>query len=169
MKEHFYKISKWLLALVLLFIFACSKDETNSPLNGKWTGISYIASEPVDENGDGEAHADLSEEIDCVLIEAEFASHGNFTLISSDATYDVQIIDGKVVLVPTGCTSTSETGTWTLNETSDILYLEFEIAGKDEPFLMEVQIDLSEQFFVMKDLPYNDDGSITYTVEFEKK
>jgi len=169
MKQYFLKNCKWLLALILLLFFSCSKDEINSPLNGKWKGMTYIASEPVDENGDGEAHADLTEEMDCVLIEAEFTSRGNFSLVSSDATYDVQVIDGKVVLVPTGCTSTSETGTWTINETSDVLYLEFEIAGKDEPYLMEVQIELSEQYFVMKDLPYNDDGSITYTVEFEKK
>ena len=168
MKEHFSKISKWLPALILLFIFACSKNEVNSPLNGKWRGVSYIASEPVDENMDGEANADLSQEIDCVSIEAEFTSHGHFSLTSSDATYDVQIIDGKAVLVPTGCTSTSENGNWTLDETSTVLYLEFNIPGKDEPYLMEVQIELSEQQLVMKDLPYKDDGSITYTVEFEK-
>ena len=168
MKQHWLKIGNGLMAVVLLLSFACSKDEINSPLIGKWTGISYIASEPVDENLDGEAHADLQEEIDCVLIEAEFTSRSRFSLTSSDASYDVQVIDGKVVLVPTGCTSTSENGSWTLNETSDVLTLEFVIPGKDEPFLMNVQIDLSEQHFVMKDLPYNDDGSITYTVEFEK-
>jgi len=168
MKDRFLKICKWLPAVILLLIFSCSKDEINSPLNGKWRGISYIASEPVDENMDGEAHADLSEEIDCVLIEAEFTSRGHFSLTSSDATYDVQIINGEVVLVPKGCTSTSENGSWTLNETSTVLYLEFDIPGKDEPYLMEVQIDLSEQHLVMKDLPYKDDGSITYTVEFEK-
>ncbi|HPF50697.1 MAG TPA: hypothetical protein PK335_03935 [Draconibacterium sp.] len=168
MKQYSITISKHLLAAILVLFFSCSKDNMDSPLVGTWQGLSYIASEPVDENGDGEAHADLSEEMDCVLIEAEFTSQGNFLLTSSDATYDVQIIAGKVVLVPTGCTSTSENGSWTLNETSDVLHLQFEIAGNDEPYLMDIQIELSQQQLIMKDLPYNDDGSITYTVKFEK-
>jgi len=168
MKQHFNTIGKCLVAAILVLFFSCSKNDVDSPLVGTWQGLSYIASEPVDENGDGVAHADLSEEMNCVLIEADFTSEGNFSLTSSDATYDVQIVDGKVVLVPTGCTSTSETGSWTLNETSDVLHLAFEVAGKDEPYLMDIQIVLSEQQLIMNDLPYNDDGTITYTVEFQK-
>ncbi len=163
------RADKWILAAFLLLAIACSKDEINSPLVGTWKGVSYTASEAVDENMDGESHADLTEEMDCVSMEAEFSSSGQFSITSSDATYDVQVINGEVVLIPTGCDSTTETGSWSMNETSSVLYLEFEISGKDEAFLVEIQIELSEQRLVMKNLPFSDDGKITYTVEFARK
>ncbi len=169
MKRHRIKHIKIVFAVILFLFFACSKDENDSPLVGKWNAVSFMASEAVDENGDGETNIDLSEEIDCVAMEASFTAAGRFSIISSDATYDVQIVDGKVVLVPTGCSSTTETGHWTTNESSTILYLEFDIAGKEDPYLMEIQIEVSNDWLVLKDLSYSDDGSITYTVEFEKK
>jgi len=169
MKQNRVQLIKLFFAGILLFLFACSKDEDDSPLVGKWDAVSFMASEAVDENGDGVTNIDLSEEIDCVAMEASFTAAGRFSIISSDATYDVQIVDGKVILVPTGCASTTETGHWTLNENSTILSLEFDIAGKEESYQMEIQIDLSNDWLVLKDLPYSDDGSITYTVEFQKK
>lgn len=162
-------IVKWLFAMVLLLVFACSKDEFDSPLTGEWEGVSFIASEPVDENGDGEAHTDLLQEIECVSMKAEFTSHGRFSIISTDASYDVQIVNGEVVLIPNGCTGTTETGHWTLNDNSTVLSLEFDIPGKDEPTLVEINIELSATRLVMKDLLFSEDPLITYSVEFEKK
>lgn len=169
MNTNWYRMAKCLAAMFLLFVLACSKDEINSPLVGTWQGVSYFASEPVDENMDGESHSDLTEEMDCVSMEAEFTSSGRFSITAYDATYDVQVINGEVVLIPTGCDSTTENGSWSMNETSSVLYLEFEISGKDDPFLVEIQIELSDQRLVMKNLPFSDDGSITYTVEFARK
>lgn len=168
MKLQRANIIRLVCLIILLSVFACSKDEINSPLNGEWTAVSFITSEPVDENQDGVANTDLKLENDCVSMKADFTSRGRFSIVSSDAAYKVEIIDGKVVLIPDGCTSTSETGHWSLNENSTLLLLEFDIPGKDEPTLVEVKIELTDQRLVMKELPYNNGGSITYTVEFEK-
>jgi len=161
-------IVRFICLSALLFFFACSKDEINSPLTGEWMAVSFTTSEPVDENQDGVAHTDLKQENDCVSIEADFTTHGRFSIISSDAAYKIEIVDGKVVLIPDGCTSTTETGHWSLHEDSTLLFLEFDIPGKDEPTLVEVKIELTEQRMVMKELPYSEDPLITYSVEFRK-
>ena len=158
-----------LLVLILVLFFSCSKDEEfNSPLVGNWNGISYTTSAPVDENMDGTAHTDLKQEMECVSIKASFTSRGNFTITSAEDTYDIDIINGEVILTHTGCSSYEENGTWSLNESNTLLYLEFEIPGNPETTLVEVQIELSENHLVMKNLDYSEDGSITYTVEFER-
>lgn len=169
MKQTLLKIVKWTLVTTLLLVFACSKDEINSPLVGTWTGVSFTASEPVDENLDGVAHTDLKEEMDCVSMEAVFTSRGNFSLTSTDATYDVQVIDGKVVLVPTGCSRSTESGNWSLNELETLLTLSFEIAGKDEPTVVEIPIELSASRLVMKELLFSENPLVTFTVEFIRK
>ena len=158
-----------LLFFALVLLAACSDDELSSPIVGNWEGISFTASMPVDENGDGTAHINLKEEMDCVAMEAGFTARGNFSITSYEATYDIDIVDGEVILTPSGCSSIDESGHWTLNDASTILYLEFIVAGKDEAALVEVSVDLSDQQLIMKDLPFGDDGSITYTVEFKRK
>lgn len=157
-----------LLILFTVILSGCSDNEIDSPLVGNWKGVRFTASEPVDENGDGNTHTDLKKEMDCVSMEAKFTGKGNFTITSTDATYDIQIVNGEVVLIPTGCSSIDETGKWSLNANDTLLFLEFKIQGKDEPTIVEVQIELSARSLLMKDLLFNDDGSITYSVEFEK-
>lgn len=163
------KVVRLLLFSMLVILASCSKDESETPLIGEWEGFSFITSEPVDENMDGTAHSDLFEEMDCVSIKASFTARGNFTVTSFEATYDIEVVDGEVILTPTGCSPVDETGKWNLNDIETILYLEFDVPGKDEPTLVDVQIELSEQILVMKGLPFSDDGSITYTVEFKRK
>jgi hypothetical protein len=102
-------------------------------------------------------------------MKASFTARGNFTITSSEATYNIDIIDGELLLTPTGCTTTNEIGKWSLNDASSVLYLEFDISGKDDPTSVEVQIELSDQKLVLKNLPFSKDGSITYTVEFKRK
>ena len=161
--------SRVFVLFLIALIFGCNDNEIDSPIVGNWVGVNFTASEPVDENGDGTAHTDLKQELDCVSMEASFSGKGNFTITSADATYDIQIVDGEVILIPTGCNSIEETGKWSLNANDTVLLLEFKIPGKDEPTIVEVQIELSAQSLFMKDLLFNDDGSITYSVEFEKK
>lgn len=168
MELHRENIVRFIGLCVLLFFFACSKDEINSPLTGEWTAVSFTTSEPVDENQDGVAHTDLKQENACVSMEADFTTHGRFSITSGDAAYKVEIVDGKVVLIPDGCTSTTETGHWSLNENSALLFLEFDIPGKEEPTLVEVKIELTEKRLVMKELLYSENPLITYSVEFRK-
>lgn len=158
---------------LLLFSFfvitvSCSKEESETPLTGDWEAISFTTSEPVDENGDGTSHTDLYEEMECVMMEASFTPRGNFTTTSFDATYDIDIVDGEVILTPTGCTPIDENGKWSLNDNETTLFLEFNVPGKDDPTLVEVQVEISAQRLVLKDLWFSDDGSITYRVEFRK-
>jgi len=160
------------IRLLLLFAFvvlaACSDDELNSPIVGDWEGISFTTSIPVDENGDGTAHVNLEEEMDCVAMKAGFTARGNFSITSYEASYNIDIVDGEVILTHTGCSSIDETGNWTLNDASTVLYLEFIVAGKNEPTLVEVSVDLSDRQLIMKNLPFSEDGSVTYTIEFER-
>lgn len=161
--------TRLLLFATLVILAACSKEEAETPLVGDWEGISFTTSEAVDENSDGTSHTDLYEEMDCVSMTASFTARGNFTFTSTDATYDIDIINGEVVLTPTGCTPIDETGKWSLNDAETILYLEFSVPGKDDPTIIEVQIELSDQKLILKDLWFADDGSITYAVEFKRK
>ncbi|WP_340111894.1 hypothetical protein [Maribellus mangrovi] len=163
------KVLRLLLFSTLVILVSCSKEESETLLVGDWEALSFITSEPVDENMDGTAHSDLSEEMDCVSMEASYTARGNFTITSYEATYDIEIVNGEVILTPTGCSPINETGKWSLNDAETILYLEFDVPGKDEPTLVDVQIELSEQILVMKGLPFSDDGSITYTVELKRK
>ncbi len=133
-----------MLYSVLVIIVSCSKEESETPLVGDWEAISFTTSEPVDENGDGTSHTDLYEEMDCVLMEASFTSRGNFTTTSFDANYDIDIVDGEVILTPTGCTPFDENGKWSLNDTETTLYLEFQVPGKDDPTLVEVQVEITD-------------------------
>lgn len=162
---------RWCLLAGLLVLAACSKDEINSPLVGKWEGISFTASAPVDENMDGIAHTDLTEEMECAMMNASFSSSGSFTITSAEDTYDIDIVDGEVVLTHTGCSNVEEKGTWDINETNTMLYLEFKVAGNPESTIVEINIELSDNQLIMKDLFYseNDEELITYTVIFSKK
>ncbi|WP_167611377.1 DUF5004 domain-containing protein [Maribellus sediminis] len=162
------KAIRLLLFSVFVITASCSKEESETPLAGDWEAISFTTSEPVDENGDGTSHTDLFEEMDCVMMEASFTSRGNFTTTSFDATYDIDIVDGEVILTPTGCTPIDENGKWSLNDTETTLFLEFNVPGKDDPTLVQVQVEISAQRLVLKDLWFSDDGSITYRVEFRK-
>lgn len=164
-----YRVKIFFLLATLAAMFSCSDDELNSPLTGTWEGVSFTASEAVDENQDGVAHTDLKEENDCVSMEAEFTSHGRFSITSSDISYDISIVNGEVVLTPKGCVSTTESGHWSLDANATMLILEFDIEGKDDPTVVNIQIELSDQNLVMKDLLYSEDPPITYTVEFHKK
>ena len=160
-----------LLVLVVVIVLAgCSDDELSSPLVGDWEGISFITSAPVDENGDGTAHTDLNEEMDCVSMEASFHASGNFSITSYEATYDIDIVDGEVILTPKGCSSIDENGHWTLDDSNTALYLEFNVPGKDDPTLIEIEIELSDQRLLMKNLFFSENGEevITYTVEFRR-
>ena len=85
------------LFVALLIQAACSKDEPDSPLVGKWEGISFTVSAPVDENMDGIAHTDLTEEMECAMMNASFSGSGSFTITSAEDTYDINIVDGEVV------------------------------------------------------------------------
>lgn len=157
-------------ALALALLLGCSDDTIDSLLVGNWEGISFTTSVPVDENNDGEKNTDLKQEMDCISMEAEFTAAGRFSLVSTDATYDIEIVNGEVVLVPTGCTNITETGHWTLNSRSTLLQLGFSIPGKDEPTLVDVPIELTENRLVMKDLFFSDDeGLVTFTVEFRRR
>lgn len=155
----------------ILIMAACSKDELNSPLVGKWEGVSFTTSQPVDENMDGTAHTDLTEEMECVKLEASFSASGNFTISSAEDTYDIDIVNGEVILTHTGCSNFEENGSWNVNETNTELYLEFKVAGNPEVTFVDVRIELSENQLIMKDLFYNeiDEEIITYTVIFARK
>lgn len=170
MKSTQLKSLPKILLIALITLAGCVKEDINSPLVGEWTGISFTTSVPVDVNQDGVANTDLMQEMNCVSMEAKFTGSGNFSIISTDETYDISFVDGKVVLTPTGCGSYTEIGNWSLNDASTQLSLEFTIAGKDEPTIVDVQIDLTDQILVMKDLFYDDDSLlITYSVEFRKQ
>lgn len=157
------------LLTTLVLSGGCSKDSNNSSLTGNWVGVSFTTSIPVDENHDGTANTDLTREMDCLSMEAEFTTHGNFSITSTDVSYEVEIVNGEVVLVPTGCGSYTETGGWSLDAASTLLSLEFEVAGNPETTTVDVQIDLSNDKLIMKNLLYSEDSvRITYSVEFNK-
>lgn len=155
---------------MLAGIAGCSKNSDDTLLPGKWVGVSFTTSAPVDENLDGTANTDLTLEMDCLSMEAEFTPRGNFSITSTDVTYEVEIVNGEVVLVPTGCGSYTETGKWTLDAASTLLSLAFEVAGNPQTTTVDVQIDLSDDALIMKDLLYSQDSvKITYAVEFRKQ
>ena len=169
-KRLSYRLLRYPIMATLLIIAACSKDEISSPLVGKWEGISFTTSAPVDENKDGIAHTNLKEEMECVSMEAGFSSGGNFTITSTEDTYDIEIVNSEVVLTFKGCSDAEENGRWSLNENNTMLYLEFKIPGNPEPVFVDVQIELAENQLVMKDLLYSDDEKlITYSVIFSRK
>jgi hypothetical protein len=160
---------KVIISLALLVLLGCSKDKIDSYINGQWEAVSFTTSEPVDENMDGVKNTDLKLEMDCVTMNANFSSDGNFTLESTDVTYDITYVDGKVVLKPTGCGVQTEKGTWSVNESTTVLFLEFKVEGKDETTAVDVNIELSENRLVLKDLFYKEDTeTITYTIEFKR-
>ena len=162
-------LRKIILYFFLIFLIGCSKDEINSPINGKWEAFSFITSVPVDDNQDGVKNTDLKKEMECVAMEANFSSNGKFTLESTDITYDVAVVDGSVVLTPTGCGIQTENGNWSLNESSTILFLEFKVEGNPETTSVNVNIDLSENQLVFKDLLYKEKPElISYTIEFKR-
>ena len=170
-KRQILKYLRWPLFVALLILAACSKDELDSPLVGKWEGISFIASAPVDENMDGIAHTDLTEEMECAMMNASFSGGGSFTITSAEDTYDIDIVDGEVVLTHTGCSDVQEKGSWITNEINTLLYLEFKVPGNPESTLVEVEIELTDDQLIMKNLFYseNDEEIITYTVVFARK
>lgn len=167
MKKHFKRAIVYLL---FLLIFGCSRDEIDSPINGKWEAISFTTSVPVDANMDGVKNTDLKKEMGCVSMEADFFSNGKFTLETTSVTYDISVVNGEVALKPSGCSSQKENGTWSTDDLYTQLFLEFIIAGKDETTPLTVEIELSENRLVMKDLFYKEiDGEIvTYTIVFER-
>lgn len=160
--------TRLLLFIILAFLAGCSKD-SEEPLVGNWTAVSFTTSLPVDENDDGTAHTDLYDEIECVSMEASFTERGNFSIVSTDQTYEVQIVNGEVKLIPTGCGSYTEKGRWTLNAASDLLSLEFVIDGNPETTVVDVPVELSTDRLLMKELLFSEDSvRITYSVEFVK-
>jgi len=170
-KPHHSKLFLWSIFLFLLIgIVGCSKDNDNSLLPGKWVSVSFTTSVPVDENADGTANTDLSLEMDCLSMEAEFTSRGNFSITSTDVTYEIEFVNGEVVLFPTGCGSYTEKGNWNIDAASTLLSLEFEVAGNPQTTAIDVQIDLTDNSLIMKDLLYSEDSvRITYAVEFRKR
>ena len=160
---------KVIISLALLVLLGCSKDKIDSVINGKWEAVSFTTSAPVDENMDGIKNTDLKKEMDCVTMKANFSSNGDFTLESTDVTYDITYVDGEVVLNPTGCGVQTEKGTWSVNESTTVLFLEFKVDGRDETTPVNVSIELSENRLVLKDLFYKEDlETITYTIEFKR-
>ncbi len=159
-----------ILMLLTVFVIGCSKDKTESELTGNWEAVKFTTSIPVDENLDGIKNTDLKQEMDCVSMKANFSSNRKFTLESTDITYDITIVDGKVVLTPKGCGVQNENGTWAINDASTILMLDFIVAGKEETSSLDIAIELSKNKLILKDLFFKEEDSatITYTVEFQR-
>ena len=156
--------------LLIVLFFSCSIDEIDSLLVGTWDANSFITSEPVDENGDGIKNIDLKKEMECVAMVVDFSSRGEFSIESTDAIYDFNYVDGKLVLEQKGCGVQHEKGNWNINASSTKLFLEFIIDGNDQANLVEVNIELTESLFIMKDLVFDEgENTITYTVEFARK
>ena len=162
-------LKRTIIFILIILAVGCSKDKMDSLLVGNWEAITFTASIPVDENMDGIKNTDLKKEMDCVSMNVSFSANGKFILESTNVTYDISIVDGEVILSPNGCGVETERGTWDLNPSSTILYLEFMIEGKDKTTLLDVDIDLLENKLVLKDLFYDEDTEIvTYTVEFKR-
>lgn len=163
-------MSKRIIILILImFAVSCSKDKSDSILVGEWEATTFTTSVPVDENMDGIKDTDLKKEMDCVSMKARFLSNGKFSLESTNVTYDISIINGEVVLTPKGCGVEVETGVWSINQSSTMLYLEFTVDGKNESTPLDISINLSDDKLVFKDLFYDEDTQIiTYTVEFKR-
>ncbi len=167
MRKH---IKSVVIYCLLLLMISCSKDKIDSPITGKWEAISFTTSIPVDANMDGTKNTDLKKEMGCVSMDANFSSSGKFTLESTSVTYDISVVNGEVVLKPSGCGVQKENGTWSIDESSTQLFLEFVVAGKDETTPLTVEIELSQDRLVMKDLYYKevDLETVTYTIEFKR-
>ena len=103
-------------------------------------------------------------------MEANFSSSGKFTLKSTSVTYDISVVNGEVILTPSGCSAQTENGTWSIDESSTHLFLEFVVEGNPEKTLLTVEIELSGNQLVMKDLYYKevDSETVTYTIEFRR-
>ncbi len=161
-------ISRLLIIFTVTLLAGCSKD-SEKPLVGNWTAVSFTTSLPVDENGDGIALTDLYDEIECVSMEASFTERGNFSIVSTDQTYEIEIVNGEVKLIPTGCGAYTEKGRWTLNAASTLLSLEFVVDGNPETTVVDVPVEISPERLVMKELLFSEDSvRITYSVEFLK-
>ena len=163
-------IRKVAFYILLIIAVGCSEDKFDSPINGKWEAISFMISIPVDVNLDGTKNTDLKKEMDCVSMEANFSSSGKFTLESTSTTYDITVVNGEVVLTPSGCSVQKENGTWSIDESLTHLFLEFIVEGNPENTLLTIEIELLGDQLVMKDLYYDelDSETITYTVEFKR-
>lgn len=163
------RITRYLVLAALGFLVACS-DQNDLLLVGEWEGTRFTTSVPVDENLDGVKNTDLKLEMSCISMEAVFSSAGKFILHSTDPTYDVQVVNGQVVLTPTGCNLLTETGRWRLNEETLQLHLDFDAQGNNNRAALDVEIELSETLLVLKNLFYSDeDELITFSVEFRSK
>ncbi len=164
------KLRKAALYILLIIVFGCSKDKIDSPINGKWEAISFTTSIPVDVNLDGTKNTDLKKEMSCVSMKANFSSRGNFTFESTSVTYDISVVNGEVILKPSGCGVQNENGTWKTDESLTQLFLEFIVEGNPEKTPLTVAIELSGDRLVMKDLYYKEVNSetVTYSIEFKK-
>ena len=62
----------------------------------------------------------------------------------------------KLFLAHTGCSDVQEKGSWSINEINTLLYLEFKVPGNPESTLVEVEIELTNDQLIMKDLFYSE-------------
>jgi hypothetical protein len=158
-----------LLLFIVFLITSCSKDEINSPLVGKWKGIEFTASVAVDENGDGVKNTDLKKELDCISMDLDFGGGGSVKIATTQVIYDVTVENGEVIITPKGCGEDIKRGTWEVNEAHTLLQFEFVFDASQEPDRVTVQMELTGNRLVLRNLIYADvEPPVFYTVELEK-
>lgn len=163
-------MKKILFFILLIIAVSCSKDEIDTPIVGRWEAISFITSEPVDENLDGNKNTDLSKELDCIAMTINFSASGKISIETNEVTYEITTVDGEVVVVPNGCSPITENGTFSLNDASTKLFIDFVVEGTNETTPVTIDISLSDNQLTLKDLIYEENpNTITYTVELKKK
>jgi hypothetical protein len=163
------EMKKVLFFVLLAIAFSCSKDEIDSPLVGHWEATSFTASEPIDDNGDGIKNTDLIKELECISMAIDFSSKGKVSIETTEVTYDFTSVDGNLVLTPKGCGPLTEKGTWNNNDASTQLFIDFIVEGSTETTSLTIDISVTENRLVLKDLIFEESPKrITYTVELKK-
>ncbi|MEN8118286.1 MAG: hypothetical protein ABFS16_14970 [Bacteroidota bacterium] len=163
MKKLFY-------IFILIVLISCSENESDSPIVGSWEAISFVTSKPVDENEDGIKNTDLKKELDCIAMDIDFNAKGDINIETTQVKYDISVENGEVIVKPSGCGVENKNGTWDINKLNTKIYLEFIFDESQEPDRVTIDIELTEQQLVLKDMIYEEgDFPITYTVEFKRK
>lgn len=163
-------MKKAIFLILIIIAVSCSKDEIDSPLVGRWEAISFITSEPVDENMDGIKNSDLAKELDCIAMTIDFSASGKISIETNEVTYEITTVDGEVVVLPNGCGPITEHGTFSLNDASTKLFVDFIVEGSNETTPVTIDISLSDNQLILHDLIYEENpNTITYTVELKKK
>lgn len=167
-RHVFFKLFSVLVFFSILL--SCSKEEvSNDPLVGTWEATSFITSVPVDENGDGVKNTDLMEEVGCISMRCGFGINGSVSIESSHMTYEIDIVDGKVVMTPKGCEASTERGTWTVNDAYTQLAIDFVLDGSGALNSVSIDITLTESQLIMKDMVYEEgEEPVLYTIEFKR-